>query len=441
MFRVVSASLCETGKVREMNEDAVLERSNLYAVADGMGGHQAGEVASNLALSVLEQYVEDNIGAVSGEKLVARAVEAANSAVYHKAQESSSYRSMGTTITALYREGDTAYIAHVGDSRAYLIRDGKLKRLTVDHSLVAKLIEDGEITEEQARTHPQRNIILKALGLEPQVEADVSAVEIKPADEFLLASDGLIDEVEDDDIERTLAVVAEPREQARGLVDRALEAGGKDNISVVLVKFEPSKTLVPSHAGRGPALKPDGERPLEGEPPRPGRGRKRIAILTVIIVVVLFAGAITAGLLVYQRSYFVGAKGGKVTLYRGFPFWGLAEVVKTTGTDVVRLPAATQAKVNGNMQIETRSGAQRTLETLDARARDSREVPDVIGMVYSAARKKLLDAGLALERELVHCTSARPGTVIHEDPEAMKRVGKGTIIKLQVVIAGNPEEV
>jgi serine/threonine protein phosphatase PrpC len=149
--------------VRQINEDSVLETGNIFAVADGMGGHQAGEVASALAISVVGQYIEDNIGLISAEKLVEKAAGAANAAVYTKASSSARFRQMGTTLTLMYREGDTAYIGHVGDSRAYLFREGGLKRLTQDHSLVATLVRDGEITEEQALHHPQRNIILKAL--------------------------------------------------------------------------------------------------------------------------------------------------------------------------------------------------------------------------------------------------------------------------------------
>jgi len=438
MYSITSSSLSEIGRVRQMNEDAVLERSSLYAVADGMGGHQAGEVASNLALSVLEQYVEDHLGMVAGEKLVANAIEAANAAVYKKANESSKYRSMGTTMTALYREGDTAYIAHVGDSRAYLFREGRLKRLSVDHSLVAKLVEDGEITEEQARTHPQRNIILKALGLEPSVEADVSAVEIKPGDEFLLASDGLMSEVEDAEIERTLAIVAEPKEQARGLADLALEAGGRDNVSVVLAKFDVSKSVVPAKVSH-PAAGYDEEEAISPER-RSGR-RKKIAIVTVIIIFILLAGAVAGGFVVYNRSYFVGAKNGKVVLYKGFPFWDLAIVVKTTKTDVILLPAATQAKVNGNMEVETRSDAEKTLKSIQKEAEDSRLVPNVMGMTWTEAKKVLQDAGLKARSKLVPLSSAKQNTVIHQDPAASKRVGKGTTVNLDVAVEGKQKGV
>jgi len=440
MYSITSSSLSEIGKVRQMNEDAVLERSNLYAVADGMGGHQAGEVASNLALSVLEQYVEDHLGTVAGERLVANAIEASNAAVYKKANESSKYRSMGTTMTTLYREGDIAYIAHVGDSRAYLFRDGKLKRLTVDHSLVEKLVEDGEITQEEARVHPQRNIILKALGLEPSVEADVSAVEIKPGDEFLLASDGLMSEVEDREIEQTLAVVAEPKEQARGLADLALEAGGHDNVSIVLVKFERSKTVVPSKSGHPPAGY-DEEAGDEISTARRSGRRRKIAFVTLIIIFILLAGAVAGGFVVYNRSYFVGSKNGKVVLYKGFPFWDLAIVIKKTSTDVILLPATTQSKVNGNMEVETRSEAERTLRSIQKEAADSRLVPDVMGMTWTQAKKVLQDAGLRAKSKLVPLSSAKQGTVIHQDPAASKRVGKGTTVNLDIAVEGKQKGV
>jgi len=223
-----------------------------------MGGHQAGEVASSMAIGVVGQYVEDNLGLISGEKLVEKAMSAANAAVHGKASSSAKFRQMGTTMTILYREGDTAYIGHVGDSRAYLFREGSLRRLTRDHSLVATLVEEGEITEEQARHHPQRNIITKALGLEPQVEVDLTAVKIEPGDVFLLASDGLTGLVTDDRIAEVLASGGEPAEQTRRLVDMALEGGGTDNISVVIVRI----------LGR------DGQH-LSGDRPHPGVRHRR----------------------------------------------------------------------------------------------------------------------------------------------------------------------
>ncbi|HEY5532533.1 MAG TPA: Stp1/IreP family PP2C-type Ser/Thr phosphatase, partial [Candidatus Anoxymicrobiaceae bacterium] len=273
MYDIASASLTDTGKVREINEDSVLEAGNLFAVADGMGGHQAGEVASDLALSLIGQYVEDNLGLVGGEKLVEKAVSSANASVHQKARSSAKYHSMGTTVTLLYREGDTAYIGNVGDSRTYLLRAGSLRRLTRDHSLVQALIDEGEITEEQARNHPQRNIIIRALGLEPQIDVDVVSVKIEPGDEFLLASDGLTGMVDDAGIAGVLVENSEPVAAARALVDLALAAGGNDNISVVVVSIKESATVVPSHAGPGEVEQGSETAAIKPQDGLGGRGR------------------------------------------------------------------------------------------------------------------------------------------------------------------------
>jgi hypothetical protein len=144
---------------------------------------------------------------------------------------------------------------------------------------------------------------------------------------------------------------------------------------------------------------------------------------------------------VYNRSYFVGSKNGKVVLYKGFPFWDLAIVIKKTSTDVILLPATTQSKVNGNMEVETRSEAERTLRSIQKEAADSRLVPDVMGMTWTQAKKVLQDAGLRAKSKLVPLSSAKQGTVIHQDPAASKRVGKGTTVNLDIAVEGKQKGV
>jgi len=416
-----------------------VESGNLFGVADGMGGHQAGEVASAMALSVIQQYIEDNLGLLTGEQMVENALAAANASVFAKASSSAKFRSMGTTVTLLYREGRTAFIGHVGDSRAYLFRNGALKQLTADHSLVARLVEEGEITEEEARRHPQRNIILKALGLERQVDADVVAVEILPGDAFLLATDGLTGLVDDGAIEAAFRAAREPTAIVRRLIDEALDAGGADNVSAVVARFDEASATMPA-VETEPRGVVDAEE--EGAPgacdgaaaPRARRfGRGWIALTVGLILLV--GACVSVGFYFYNRSYFVGARDGELVLYKGFPFWGLASVQKKTGVDVKLLTAANQQKVTGNMEVESREGALDTLAALEREARNYTLVPNVVGKMYGQAKKLLENAGLHSDEppELISSENARIGTVFQQSPEAFSRAGRGTGVKLKVV--------
>lgn len=444
MFSTSSASITETGNVRQINEDAVVETGNLFAVADGMGGHQAGEVASNLALSIIQQYIEDNLGLISGEKLVEKAITAANATVHLRASTSSKFRDMGTTITLLYREGDTAYLGHVGDSRAYLFRRGGLSQLTRDHSLVAKLVEEGEITEEQARHHPQRNIILKALGLEPRVDVDVTSVKILPRDVFLLASDGLTGLVEDTSIAQVLAEETEPGAAARRLVAMALEAGGTDNVSVVIARFGESTTIVPVK-GAAPAVTEEETRPGVDAVPLERKARNRSLrrwVIAITVILVVLGGALAAGYYFYNRTYYVGASKGKVALYHGFPFWGLASNEMTTTVELKYLPESLRRRVESNLETDSREGALNTIKSLEAEVeKNSVLVPAVEGMKFTEARDSLEKVGLRAESELVSRPNVSADTVINQDPVPGTRVGKGSGVKLQVVMPGQPGEV
>ena len=437
MYSVASASITDTGKVREINEDAVCETGNLFAVADGMGGHQAGEVASALALSQVGQYVEDNLGIIPGEKLVEKAVSSANAAVHQKAVSSARFHDMGTTVTLLYREGDTAYIGQVGDSRAYLLRDGGLRQLTRDHSLVAKLVEEGEITREEARHHPQRNIILKALGLEPQVEADVVSVAIQPGDVFLLATDGLTSLVSDEEISRVLSEHPVPSKAARRLVDLALAAGGTDNVSVVIVSITESPTVVPVGVTGESA---DEQPPDSGKAGAPGRGGSvRWWLVVVAVLLVLLVAGFGVGFYFFNHTFFVGVKGGRVTLFKGFPFWDMAMVERQTDLEVKFLPEALRTRVQENLETESRSNAEKTIESLALEVeKNSSLVPDVEGKDFDEAKELLLEAGLHPLPELVSRPGIDPDVVITQDPAPGERVGKGSDVKLQVVLGGTP---
>jgi serine/threonine protein phosphatase PrpC len=232
-MRIVSGASTDTGQVRDGNEDSYLvdRRLELFAVADGMGGHRAGEIASATALDGLKLAVDEG-------HAVADAVGRANTAVWDKAAGDTDLAGMGTTLTAAIFDDATLTIAHVGDSRAYLLRDDRLERLTTDHSLVEELIRDGKLTEDQAAVHPQRSIITRALGVDSSVEVDVYSLVLQGGDRVILCSDGLTSMVRAPGIAEILRAEADPTAAANALVDAANAAGGEDNITTIVVDVE-----------------------------------------------------------------------------------------------------------------------------------------------------------------------------------------------------------
>src|SRR5688500_18613751 len=226
----------DLGRQRQGNEDNYFVRAPLFVVADGMGGAQAGEVASELAVKQFEGGLPD--GRPPADALV-ELIQAANAQIHEQARTDSQRAGMGTTVTAAYLADDVVVVAHVGDSRCYLLRDGDLIRLTRYHSLVDELIRRGKLTEEQAESHPQRSVITRALGPEPNVEVDVEAFPARAGDVFLLCSDGLTSMVHEPQLKPLLADRARPLEQTgRTLIAAANEAGGRDNITVILFRLE-----------------------------------------------------------------------------------------------------------------------------------------------------------------------------------------------------------
>jgi serine/threonine protein phosphatase PrpC len=226
-----AAGTTDTGRRRRHNEDSFVLLSPLFAVADGMGGAQAGEVASRLAATALAEF--DAGG--SGEERIVKLVQEANRRVHTASTEDSARAGMGTTMTAALVADDTVTIGHVGDSRAYRLRDGELEQLTEDHTLVAELMRSGKLSAEEARIHPQRSVITRALGADPDVDVDVFTLETQPGDVFLLCSDGLSSMVEDDDIRASLEAHLDDLDAAVDeLIQKALIGGGEDNVTVVV---------------------------------------------------------------------------------------------------------------------------------------------------------------------------------------------------------------
>jgi PPM family protein phosphatase len=338
------AAATDPGRRRRRNEDAFVLEPPLFAVADGMGGAQAGEIASRIAASVLRDSAAD-----SGEAAVVALIQEANRRVYEAAATDEARSGMGTTITAALVEDGTVRIGHVGDSRAYRVRDGRLEQLTEDHSLVAELVRSGRLSPEEADIHPQRSVITRALGTDPDVDVDTFSVETRPGDVFMLCSDGLTSMVDDQSI---LDIVEQHRSSlelaARKLVDAANRGGGEDNITVVV--FEIAGSAI-EEAATIPAVEAepaDDEATLSGlegvptvdatmlmtrdelepvaQPGHQGRRVSRTAILVGSGTAVVILAALAVWTL--SRSYFVGAQpNGHVAVYQGFP-WNIAGGVR-----------------------------------------------------------------------------------------------------------------
>jgi serine/threonine protein phosphatase PrpC len=225
----------DTGRQRRANEDSMLARSPLFVVADGMGGAQAGEVASRLAIESFQDGLDDTTDA---EAALAACAHGANVSIHERSQASAEHAGMGTTLTAVYVGAEEVAIAHVGDSRAYCLRDGELLRLTDDHSLVDELIRQGKLTPEEAVEHPQRSVITRALGPEPEVEIDTRSYRARDGDVYLLCSDGLTTMVPDALLTEIMLAHSQLRDAGEALIAAANEAGGRDNITVVLLRVE-----------------------------------------------------------------------------------------------------------------------------------------------------------------------------------------------------------
>ena len=339
----------DTGRQRRHNEDSLHARAPLFVVADGMGGAQAGEVASRMAVETMERGLPDGDG--PAQDRLADRVEEANVSIHEQSQTDRERAGMGTTVTAAYIGEEEAAIAHVGDSRAYLLRDGGLRKLTRDHSLVDELIASGKLTEEEARTHPQKSVITRALGPEPHVEVDRQTVPLRHGDVFLLCSDGLTTMLEESEVAGILTTAPTLEQAGRALVAAANEAGGRDNITVILFRVEDvagpvaasQETMVGETAPRTEEVRaavataePPAEQTVIGysaveprtprprtPPPAPTKRRRPVPVwVKGAIASLIVLGVVGAGLWIATQSvYFIGTDdAGRVTLYRGLPY-------------------------------------------------------------------------------------------------------------------------
>ena len=380
-----TASRTDPGRRRRRNEDAYVVAPPLFAVADGMGGAQAGEVAARLATAAFREYHEADD--LAGEERLAAIIQEANRRIFERARVDSEVSGMGTTVTAALLEEGRIVLGHVGDSRAYRLRGGRLEQLTDDHSLVADLVRGGRISPEEAETHPQRSVITRALGTDPEVDVDSLAVDAEPGDLYLICSDGLTTMITDEEILTILERAKSLESAGKDLVKAANRRGGEDNVTVVLFTVEADEpleeTAVMSGDGRGtqedledtltglevPAVAQQEEygwtgapppAPRRAEPAKPKRrwGRRLLASLAGAAFVVILVALAFFGL---SRAHFVGAdEDGRVAVYQGLP-WTLG-----AGLDLYRARYISQLRAVQLTAAERASLFDHDLESYDA---------------------------------------------------------------------------
>ena len=306
-------SRSDVGLVRGHNEDSFLLRAPLFAVCDGMGGHAAGEVASSLAVDTIGR----NAPGTADDTLLGAAIEAANLTVINGAENGIGKPGMGCTASAVLIEGNKMAVGHVGDSRVYLLRRGTLVRVTHDHSYVEELVDSGQITADEARVHPSRSIITRALGSDPEMYADHFSLEVANGDRIIVCSDGLSSMISDADIESVAVSAASAQQAADNLVASALTAGGSDNVTVIVVDVKGFAEKRRRKVAR----------------------KTKITIAFVLILLAAIVGGAAYGLNYWvSTAAYLGVDQGKVAIYRGVPgeFAGMSfsTLEKTTDIDV-----------------------------------------------------------------------------------------------------------
>jgi protein phosphatase len=346
----------DVGRLRQSNEDALLLSEPVFAVADGMGGARAGEVASAMAVAALH-------GFDGGEQALAEAIEGVNREIHHAARTDAALHGMGTTLTAAMVDGSELVLAHVGDSRAYLLRAGHLRQLTDDHSLVGELIRRGALTPEEALRHPQRSVITRALGAEDHVDVDVLRYPLEDGDLLLLCSDGLPGMVADEELTRILRAGGDLDGLARACVEAANRAGGEDNITVVLVRIglrgeddtEPERApivILPASALGG----------VTPTAPAPARRRGR-ALVGAGIVAAVGILVVVACALALQWAHFVGATpDGRLAVYRGVPVALTSDLVLYHAVAITDVPVALLPADQRRTLLDQRLGSRASAE-------------------------------------------------------------------------------
>ncbi len=361
-----AAARSDVGRLRQSNEDALLLADPVFAVADGMGGARAGEVASAMTVAALH-------GVAGGTDALTTAITDVNARIHASAQSDPTLAGMGTTVTAAVIDGETLVFGHVGDSRAYLLRAGRLSQITDDHSLVGELIRRGALTAAEAERHPQRSVITRALGAESRVDIDVVRLRPEADDVVLLCSDGLTGMVPDAEIERIVANSPTLESAAQRLVDAANAAGGEDNVSAVLLRLEtpdeeitepgplPVVILPPTALELGPG----GVSVVHPPPPQSPQRARGLALAAAFAALgVVVAVLVALGL---QWAHFVGTTEGRVAIYQGLPIEITSDITLYRATSVTDLPVAVLSQEQRASLLDQRIGSRAsTVERVDA---------------------------------------------------------------------------
>lgn len=337
--RLAWGSRSDVGLIRDHNEDSYLCRPPLFAVSDGMGGHAAGEVASSIAIHTIAKEAP----ATADSALLGAAIEAANMDVLTAPETGRGREGMGCTATACIIEDDRMAVAHVGDSRLYLLHKGALVRVTHDHSFVEELVDAGEITADEARVHPSRSVITRALGSDPDMYADHFTIGVEAGERVILCSDGLSSMITDAEIEDICVTSASPQVCADALVSAALIAGGHDNVTVIVVD-----------------IRNDGKEDIR-------RRARRRAVLAWVGVLAAFLAAVAVVLSIFINStFYLAASGDTVGIYQGMggDFLGvpLSHLVEETDVPVASLPEAVQNRLSEGISVESEGKARTTVD-------------------------------------------------------------------------------
>jgi protein phosphatase len=417
------AARSDIGLVRQTNEDSGYAGGHMLVVADGMGGHAAGELASSTAVAIFAELDREPPGE-NALAALADAIENAHDELRDIVAASPDFSGMGTTITAMSWEGDRVAIAHVGDSRAYLLRDDRLTQLTKDHTFVQTLVDSGRITRAEAAVHRKRNLLIKALDGVHVVEPDLSMREAKAGDRFLLCTDGLHGVLTDEQLQQLMSV-GDPTGTVTSLVEKALEAGAPDNVTCVIADLvaDPSELVINAAASspspvvvgaaaelRNRAQLPGIEFPLDFQPdpdhdptaapvtppeipasePPTGKQRRRGRWLIVVIalLVLLLAGLI--GFWSWAHSqYYVGDVNGQIGIYQGIPGGpgphGFSAAIQTSATQVAELPVYYQEQVKQDITTKSLDEARKVLATLEAEAAKCQVKPIPLGCPQNPA--------------------------------------------------------
>ena len=403
-----STAVSHVGKIRQNNQDSGYAGAQLFVVADGMGGHAGGDVASAIALKRVMEADRQYASAADAEFALQSALSAANTMLAETVFEHPELTGMGTTVSAILRSGSQIAIAHIGDSRIYLLRDGTLKQITADHTFVQRLVDSGRITPEEAAVHPRRSVLMRVLGdVDAAPEIDTTVFDVLPGDRWLLCSDGLSSYVSDDKIAHTLTVQTAVKDAADRLVKESLDQGAPDNVTVVIVDIDETgesasspvvvvgSAAVPltfeGESGRRPLrlptlllhplkstqaredahFEPESDEYLDElilEDRRRARRRRITWLVGVVVIAALIVTALIVGYRWSQSLYYVGADGQTVAIYRGIqqdlgPI-SLHSIYSETSVQLADLPSYTRKTVEDTISASDLADAKAIIKRL-----------------------------------------------------------------------------